>query len=525
MRLATLLVLAALLSASAAAQPLRVESIRADLAARDTVAQTIPVTIELAWDAWRDGDRWNAAWIAASFEREPGVWSDLRFRTDAASARASAPVEVAPAEVPGGYARGLAVHRAADGAGTLFVTVEAVWDVGVSYATIPPDGVPLRALGVELSHVAAGPFEVGEAVPDSLRQPNAFQGAEGGTFQIGSEDEIAVGDVPGALAYVVPEGEAYAGGDAAGPVPAAFPKGADAFYVMTYPITQGQYADFLSILPPRARAARDVTAYPTYAEKGGSIVCDADTCRAVHPDRAANFLAWADGTAWAAWAGLRPMTELEYEKAAAGTPADSARYADGALPDRVDTLDRRSAWGAADLRGGLWERVVSLGTAEGRAYRGTPGRGFLDELGMPFGFANPGLARSACPRERLPRRHRRVARLVGGRRPHLRRLRGELRQRRPGLPRRPRRALSPPLRPPAFAAPCSHAHAPALRNLPRNGVRGGPAGPGRRRNRQADLLAPPARRRRGAGHRRAHPNRGRDLRPGRPPPPRRVARP
>ena len=36
-------------------------------------------------------------------------------------------------------------------------------------------------------------------------------------------------------------------------------------------------------------------------------------------DIACNFLNWADGAAYADWAGLRPMTELEYVKASRGT--------------------------------------------------------------------------------------------------------------------------------------------------------------------------------------------------------------
>ena len=34
--------------------------------------------------------------------------------------------------------------------------------------------------------------------------------------------------------------------------------------------------------------------------------------------RPCNHLCWADAVAFAAWAGLRPMTELEYEKACRG---------------------------------------------------------------------------------------------------------------------------------------------------------------------------------------------------------------
>jgi len=36
------------------------------------------------------------------------------------------------------------------------------------------------------------------------------------------------------------------------------------------------------------------------------------------PAKAVNYISWSDLTAYADWAGLRPITELEYEKACRG---------------------------------------------------------------------------------------------------------------------------------------------------------------------------------------------------------------
>ncbi|MEL7362739.1 MAG: hypothetical protein AAFN13_11760, partial [Bacteroidota bacterium] len=314
--LLALLLLALSTAGGATAQSVEIENLRVHLADRDTAAQIVPVTFEVAWsDSWRDSESWDAVWLFAKFEREPGVWGDLRFAAEA-TAEGNAPATATPSVLPAGHANGLVLHRAADGRGDVQLTVQATWTYGASYFDLPEDGVPVRLLGVELVHVPGGPFEVGEAVIDSLRQPNAFRSADGGAYRVASEDELAVGTGPSALYYDVPDGEAYVGGDQAGPIPAAFPKGTEAFYVMKCPITQGQYADFLALLPPRARAARDITAYPSYTDEGGTISCDDEGCSALQPGRAANFLGWADGIGWASWAGLRPMTELEYEKAA-----------------------------------------------------------------------------------------------------------------------------------------------------------------------------------------------------------------
>ncbi|MEO0558106.1 MAG: SUMF1/EgtB/PvdO family nonheme iron enzyme [Bacteroidota bacterium] len=387
--LSALTLLGLSLLSSVHSQSLSIENVHVDIANRDTVASTVPITFDVTWSgSWREGESWDAAWLFAKFEREPGVWADLRLVPSSGSVSGTVPATLELSVLPAGYANGIVLHRAEEGRGEVQFTARASWTYGASYYDLPRDGVPIRVLGVEIARVAGGPFEVGEAIVDSLRQPNAFRSAGGGAYTVASEEEIRVSDGPSALYYDVPEGEAYAGGDQAGPVPGSFPKGTEPFYIMKYPVTQGQYADFLSLLPARARAARDITAYATYADEGGTITCDEHGCTAHNPDRAAHFLSWADGIGWASWAGLRPMSELEYEKAAAGTPAERSRYADGDLPDRVGTSERRSIWGVVDLRGGLWERVVTVGSPQGRAFRGTPGLGFVDDLGHPYAFSN-----------------------------------------------------------------------------------------------------------------------------------------
>ncbi|MEM1056503.1 MAG: SUMF1/EgtB/PvdO family nonheme iron enzyme [Bacteroidota bacterium] len=376
--------LALLLAVPASAADLRIENVRLDLASRDTSANTIAVTFDVHLeDSWREGESWDAVWMFAGFEREPGVWGDLRFTPNGHAFTSSTDLALTPSLLPAGHARGLLLHRAADGRGDLRASVRALWTPGASFFDLPEAGVAVRVHGVELVRVPGGAFTVGGS-----EEPNAFRAGSGGPFEIAREGAIPVADSAGTLFYDVPEGEAYAGGDQRGPIPATFPSGFGAFYAMKYPILQGQYAAFLSALQPRARAARNVSIATDYTETGGTITCGSVNCEAALPSRAAAHLTWADGIGWASWAGLRPMTELEYEKAAEGTPADSARYADGSPPDRADQSGRASRWGAVDLRGGLWERVVTVGTREGRSYRGSPGQGFVDDAGLPYAFAN-----------------------------------------------------------------------------------------------------------------------------------------
>ena len=126
------------------------------------------------------------------------------------------------------------------------------------------------------------------------------------------------------------------------------------------------------------------------------------------PARPANRVSWEDGIAFADWAGLRPMTELEFTKAARGpSPPIAHEYpwgtaakdqlkrvmqpdddlASGGEADEARLSDAtRAALGASfywvmDLAGSVWERAVSIGQPRGRAFTGTHGDGRLTNYG------------------------------------------------------------------------------------------------------------------------------------------------
>jgi formylglycine-generating enzyme required for sulfatase activity len=149
---------------------------------------------------------------------------------------------------------------------------------------------------------------------------------------------------------------------------------------------------------------------------------------------ACNYLSWADISAYLDWAALRPMTELEYEKAARGTVTPvSSEYSWGNATSATSayTLSNAGAsneliatnysttlgnvcynstvggiggplrvgifaahasntgritagasyYGIMELSGNLWERAVTVGNATGRAYTGAHGNGVLNASG------------------------------------------------------------------------------------------------------------------------------------------------
>ncbi len=228
-------------------------------------------------------------------------------------------------------------------------------------------------------------------------------------------------------------------------VPTAYPKGFQPFYAMKHEITEGQWVEFFNSLPTNsARQSRDLT--DNLHKNSDSVVsrntlsCSGTTlvCSSSRPDRSLSYLTWMDLAAFLDWAGLRPMTELEFEKMARGplmplrgefawgstsltaaetlsgsedgtesvsTSGANVHYNNislaggdgGSGPLRAgifasSATTRESAgagyYGALDLSGNLLERVVTIGNATGRAFTGGHGDGYLSTVTGYEGNAN-----------------------------------------------------------------------------------------------------------------------------------------
>ncbi len=260
--------------------------------------------------------------------------------------------------------------------------------------------------GIEMVYIPEGSFSVGSPDKDAIRRAALYRsdsnGEPKGPFQISSEEEIPVGPQNNAL-YYWSETDLY-NGDQKGPIPAEFPKGFDAFYIMKYELTQGQYAAFLNTLPGGWTYNRSPIGGRDYYKKRGGIRLEKEKYITDNPNRPMNFVSFTDGLAFTDWAALRPITELEYEKAARGPskpiPAEFVwgtnnydqleRYINtdfeiitaNGYDERQLSDDARPIFGASyywvmDLSGSVWEKVITVGNPVGRAFKGTNGDGNL----------------------------------------------------------------------------------------------------------------------------------------------------
>ncbi|MFH1229932.1 MAG: SUMF1/EgtB/PvdO family nonheme iron enzyme [Planctomycetota bacterium] len=101
---------------------------------------------------------------------------------------------------------------------------------------------------------------------------------------------------------------------------ASWPNGYTGFYLAKYEVSQQQFCDFLNTITATSAAGRYAsTNYNQYGYLITNTGSSPITYTTTAPNRACNWLSWADTVAYLSWTALRPMTEMEFEKAARGT--------------------------------------------------------------------------------------------------------------------------------------------------------------------------------------------------------------
>jgi len=292
-----------------------------------------PGTLEfdIRWEhSWRSKEHApynrDAVWVFIKY-RTSGSWEHLPLSTYEAdyTVESELPVQIHARQT------GFLVERAAPGQGTANARITI---------TLPnaytADNVRFRIMGMEMVYIPESSFYLGDGA-----SINSFRrGDSPAPYHVTSNTAIPIGSEATSLSADIEEAPA-------GSVPQSYPKGYHAFYAMKYEITQSQYRDFLNMLSFVQQEAR--TAVPpaenagTFAmqEAGGNRNGIAIHKPGTHPDVPAvyacnlhedgsfnqpddgaaipvNWLKWADLSAYLDWAGLSPMTEMEYEKICRG---------------------------------------------------------------------------------------------------------------------------------------------------------------------------------------------------------------
>lgn len=402
------------------------------------------VQFDLSWsNSWRQVwgggayTNWDAAWVFVKF-RKVGAngYSHATLSTTAGHhavpSDAALDVGLTAGRTPGEGVGVFIYRNAADWVGDAgYNGVQLKWLQEADGVAVG-ENVDIQVHAIEMVYVPEGEFRVGTGVDEAGSFKN---GSSAGSFLVnatwsgpgGTGTARQIGNAAGKL-----WGNSTSGNNTIGPEGALndkYPTGYSAFYCMKYEITQGQYAKFLNALTSAEAVQHYYNATPGNRY---SLTGSWPNITAGKPYVACNYLSWADVAAYKAWAGLRPMTELEFEKACRGPLAPVAgefawgsisihasQYtlsSDGMENESVDasttagnavysttvpgsgttqgplragvfataTSGRAAAgasyWGIMELSGNLWTRAVGVAANSGdgtggRQFQGTHGTG------------------------------------------------------------------------------------------------------------------------------------------------------
>lgn len=316
--IATLISLLVLINYSFYANNISLSNI--SLIGQNTTEHYTMVKFDISWDnSWRTSSgpcNWDAAWVFVKYRTNAGQWHHVWLNNTGHLNPAGSTIAIGllepfmpfnPSTNPG---LGVFIYRNADGTGTFSKTsVQLRWNYGANGLNDNAI-IDIRAYAIEHVYVPQGNFYAGSGGTEI----SAFYKYPGTTtpYLVTSENEITVGTAYNNLYY---SASTY-GGDQQGPVPAAFPKGYKSFYCMKYEISQQGYVDFLNGLNI-SQAANRFTNYGSSNRYGISL--SNGVYSTTKPFVACSYINWADLTAYLDWCGLRPLTELEFEKSCRGT--------------------------------------------------------------------------------------------------------------------------------------------------------------------------------------------------------------
>lgn len=348
------------------------------LVEQNTADKYIYVKFDIAWDnSWRDTCNYDAAWVFFKFSNG-NAWKQGYFSTENTEHSIVTNNGVAPSFFVGkttinkiDRGVGIFIYRSAEGSGNInWQSVKLKWNYAENGLTSEQAAnASIKLFAIEMANVPQKGFNLGSGGNET----NAFYKEGTGTINPWScykvapyynkNDETAfpiIGNFCGYNGYT----NNFTWPSASSPLLRlwnalpAYPKGFAPYYCMKYEITQEQYAEFLNSLLPQQQVSRisavaankymsntSNTSAPLFrngircktaptATIIGEWGCDLNNNGTFNEtddgqNIACNYLSWDDALAYADWAGLRPMTELEFEKSCRGPFMLANEYAWG----------------------------------------------------------------------------------------------------------------------------------------------------------------------------------------------------
>jgi formylglycine-generating enzyme required for sulfatase activity len=440
------------------ANNIQVASPKIDTASMDSIPGYCAVEFGLSWEhSWRLPARnnWDAAWVfCKAYTRCLGAWKHANWHEDTTIHRVLSSDNNIPLKFRVGKdGVGALVYRSQSGSGPIGAKLRMWFRFpGTALCTMKNDTVIVGVYAIEMVYIPEVAYQLGDT-KNSKTLYNISKNIRVGAGQAASENISSK------------DGYSFNGTV----LPAGYPTGYGAFYLMKHEISQHAYVDFLNSLIFREQAQRTAVSPDkvpgTYAMTTlgtpqqyrnfirirfsgnddedrpatyGHSVNESDWNREDNGGNiACNFLSWEDMLAYADWAGLRPQTELEFEKACRGIK-QQIRFSEFAwgnsmanyiirvnnlwfqnenkateiavkMPVATDWFDGYNAlktgeapwvmrvgafakdstgriasgagyYGNMNMSDNVWDRCVSVESAEGRTFTGVHGNGMLSTV-------------------------------------------------------------------------------------------------------------------------------------------------
>jgi hypothetical protein len=305
--------------------------------------QTVNVKFTISWEnSWRDSINWDAAWVFARYKHPvTGFWWPIKFNPGSGvnGTGTNATVQVV-ADSMGSF-----VYRNQISNGVFADTnITMTWKYGKDGLS-NLSNIEIRLMAMEMVYIPEGPFQL------AFNQDNIFKYAtylrnasnrDSTTYPIGGFQRVRILSSN----YIIPTidtsiislelitwRENYNNNKYFGfSVPndtiiikgnlgidsnkdgiidnLNYPTGYSSFYIMKYELSEQQYADFLNTIVSTQSLGIGIA--------GKNITFNNGVYNSFTPNRACNFATSNRIFAYGDWAGMRPMTFMEFEKSFRG---------------------------------------------------------------------------------------------------------------------------------------------------------------------------------------------------------------